>query len=39
MALHISRHTVHTHIKSIYEKLHAHSRAEALAKARMRGMI
>ena len=38
-ALHISRHTVHTHIKRIYEKLHAHSRAEALAKARLRGMI
>lgn len=38
-ALHVSRHTVHTHIKRIYEKLHAHSKAEALAKARMRGML
>ncbi len=37
--LHISRHTVHTHIKRIYEKLHAHSREEALAKARLRGML
>lgn len=37
--LHVSRHTVHGHIKRIYEKLHAHSKAEALAKARLRGML
>ena len=37
--LHVSPHTVHTHIKRIYEKLHAHNRAEALAKARVRGML
>ncbi len=37
--LHISPHTVHTHIKRIYEKLHAHGRAEALTKAKARGLI
>lgn len=37
--LHVSRHTVHSHIKHIYEKLHAHDRAEALAKARLRGIL
>lgn len=37
--LHLSTHTVHSHIKRIYEKLHATSKAEALAKARMRGML
>ena len=30
--LDISMHTVNTHIKKIYEKLHVHSRAEAVAK-------
>jgi len=35
----VSRHTVHTHIKRIYDKLHANSRAEALTKARLRGML
>ena len=37
--LHISRHTVHTHIKNIYDKLHAKSREEALVKARKKGII
>lgn len=37
--LHVSTHTVHAHIKRIYEKLHAHSRAEALTKARLRGLL
>lgn len=35
----ISRHTVHTHIKKIYEKLHAKDRQEALLKARKKGII
>ncbi len=35
----ISAHTVHTHIKRIYEKLHAKNRVEALAKARKTGVI
>lgn len=38
-ALSVSVHTVHTHIKRIYEKLHASTRAEALTKARLRGML
>lgn len=37
--LHVSTHTVHTHIKRTYEKLHASNKAEALAKAKLRGMI
>lgn len=37
--LHVSTHTVHSHIKNIYEALHAKSRAEALATARGRGLI
>lgn len=37
--LHLSTHTVHSHIKRIYEKLHATSKSEALAKARLRGML
>ena len=31
--LFISTDTVRSHIKSIYEKLHVHSKAEAVAKA------
>ena len=35
----ISPHTVHTHIKNIYEKLHAKNRQEALKVARQKGII
>ncbi|MDH4164651.1 MAG: response regulator transcription factor [Nitrospirota bacterium] len=35
----ISPHTVHTHIKNIYEKLHAKDRQEALVVARRKGII
>ncbi len=38
-ALNISPHTVHTHIKNIYEKIHARSRPEMLRKARRLGVI
>lgn len=38
-ALHISPHTVHSHIKHIYEKIHASSRGEMLVKARKLGVI
>jgi DNA-binding CsgD family transcriptional regulator len=37
--LNISTHTVHTHIKNIYEKLQAKGRADAVAKARKKGII
>lgn len=35
----ISPHTVHTHIKKIYEKLQAHGRRDALKRARKFGII
>ncbi|MDI6800706.1 MAG: response regulator transcription factor [Thermodesulfovibrionales bacterium] len=37
--LNISPHTVHTHIKNIYEKLHAKDGKEALILARKKGII
>ncbi len=37
--LNISPHTIHSHIKKIYEKLHAKSRREALTKAKRKGII
>ncbi|MCF7818285.1 MAG: response regulator transcription factor [Kiritimatiellales bacterium] len=37
--LHISPHTVHTHIKKIYEKVQAGSRDEVIRKARCLGWI
>jgi DNA-binding NarL/FixJ family response regulator len=39
MKLNISPHTVHTHIKNIYEKLHAKDRQGALVAARKKGII
>jgi two-component system NarL family response regulator len=35
----LSPHTVHTHIKNIYAKLHARSRGEALYTARVLGVL
>lgn len=35
----ISHHTIHTHIKNIYEKLHAHGRRDALVKAKSKGIL
>jgi DNA-binding NarL/FixJ family response regulator len=37
--LNISPHTVHSHVKHIYEKLHAVDKRDALAKARRRGAL
>ena len=39
MKFNISPHTVHTHIKKIYEKLHAKDRQQALVAARKKGII
>ena len=38
-ALGLSPHTVHTHVKNVYQKLQAASRAEALSKGRSLGMM
>jgi len=38
-ALCVSPHTVHGHVKRIYEKLHATSKADALTKAKLRGIL
>lgn len=35
----LSRHTVHAHVKRVYEKLQASSRGEALERARLLGVI
>ena len=35
----VSRHTVHAHVKKIYEKLQARSREEAVAEARRKGIL
>ncbi len=37
--LNISRHTVHSHIKKIYERLHARDKRDALSKARRKGLL
>lgn len=37
--LNLSTHTVHGHIKRIYEKLQATNKAEALTKAKLRGIL
>ena len=37
--LNISPQTIHTHIKKIYDKLHAHDRQDALLKASKKGII
>ena len=39
LKLSISPHTVHTHIKNIYEKLQAKNRHDAISKARKKGII
>jgi DNA-binding NarL/FixJ family response regulator len=35
----ISRHTVHTHAKKIYDKLHARGRTQAIRTAKLSGML
>ena len=37
--MNISPHTVHSHIKHIYEKLQATDKRDALVKARRKGLI
>jgi DNA-binding NarL/FixJ family response regulator len=38
-SLNLSPHTIHTHVKNVYEKLQAANRGEALQKARSLGVI
>ncbi|MCA9620358.1 MAG: response regulator transcription factor [Myxococcales bacterium] len=38
-ALSISPHTVHSHIKKVYDKLHARGRGDAVNIARMKGLL
>lgn len=38
-SLSVSPHTIHTHIKKIYRKLQVNSRAEAVLKARNKGIV
>ena len=35
----ISRHTVHSHAKKIYDKLHASGRTQAIRKAKLSGLL
>lgn len=35
----VSVHTVHSHLKRVYERLHAHNKQEALAKAKKQGLL
>jgi len=35
----ISRHTVHSHAKNIYDKLHAGGRTQAIRKAKLTGLF
>ena len=37
--LHVSRHTVKTHMRNLYAKLGTHRRAEAVARARELGLL
>ena len=37
--MNVSPHTVHSHIKHIYEKLQATDKRDALAKARRKGLV
>jgi LuxR family transcriptional regulator, maltose regulon positive regulatory protein len=37
--LHVSRHTIRTHMSHLYAKLGAHSRTEAVERARALGLL